>query len=60
MKQRPPRRVLRTTARVLAYWFVAMPPAPAVLAAKPSQIRFENRQSRSGVSFVLDNGTTED
>jgi hypothetical protein len=30
-----------------------------VLAA-PSQIRFENRQKQSGVSFVLDNGTTED
>jgi hypothetical protein len=30
------------------------------LLAAPSQIRFENRQKRSGVSFVLDNGTTED
>ena len=32
---------------------------PPLLAA-PSQIRFENRQKHSGVSFVLDNGTTED
>jgi hypothetical protein len=32
---------------------------PPLLAA-PSQIRFENRQKQAGVSFVLDNGTTED
>ena len=32
---------------------------PPLLAAS-SQIRFENRQKQSGVSFVLDNGTTED
>jgi len=60
MKQRPPRRVLRMTARVLVCWLAAMPSAPPVLAVKPSQVRFENRQSRSGISFALDNGTTED
>ena len=27
------------------------------LLAAPPQIRFENRQKRSGISFVLDNGT---
>jgi hypothetical protein len=31
-----------------------------LLSASPSQIRFENRQKQSGVSFVLNNGTTED
>jgi hypothetical protein len=31
-----------------------------LLSAAPSQIRFENRQKQSGVSFVLNNGTTED
>jgi enediyne biosynthesis protein E4 len=30
------------------------------MLAAPSQIRFENRQKRTGISFVLDNGTTED
>jgi len=33
---------------------------PPRLLAAPSQIRFENRQKQSGVSFVLDNGSTED
>src|SRR5438128_5683763 len=31
-----------------------------LVAASPSQIRFENRQEHSGVQFVLDNGTIED
>jgi hypothetical protein len=31
-----------------------------LLSAAPSQIHFENRQKQSGVSFVLNNGTTED
>jgi len=29
-----------------------------LLAAQPSSIRFENRQPKAGVSFVLNNGTT--
>ncbi len=35
-------------------------PHPALSASEASRIRFENRQKQSGVTFVLDNGTTAD
>jgi enediyne biosynthesis protein E4 len=54
------RQVRRTISYGLCYCLVATLPAPQVPAAGRAQIRFENRQPRSGVSFVLDNGTTED
>jgi hypothetical protein len=39
-------------------WLMATPPAPLAASGKTARIRFENREPRSGVSFVLNNGTT--
>ena len=48
-------RIARMASLLCLSFFWTLP----VLAA-PSQIRFENRQKQSGVSFVLNNGTTDD
>ena len=46
--------------RILAAVLIALLPAPPLSAADASHIRFENRQKRSGVQFVLNNGTIPD
>src|SRR5258707_6217912 len=52
------------TAALPLRWVLAGPLGAALLASsKPgeqSRIAFENRQEQSGVTFVLNNGTTDD
>jgi hypothetical protein len=46
--------------RITAILLLALLWTPPLLPAQTSQIRFENRQKKSGVTFVLNNGTTDD
>jgi hypothetical protein len=57
-----PEDMLICMKRLLACGLIALLVAAHldVWAAEPSRIQFENRQKQSGVTFVLDNGTTAD
>ena len=46
--------------RITFLLLLALLSTSPLLPAQTSQIRFENRQKKSGVSFVLNNGTTDD
>jgi len=55
-----PLRSMPPIRRITFLLLLALLSTSPLLPAQTSQIRFENRQKKSGVSFVLNNGTTDD
>ena len=56
------KNILISMKRLWATGLIVVLVAPHldVWAAEPSRIQFENREKQSGITFVLDNGTTPD